>query len=133
MNRSGPERPRISVVILHLNPPEFLARCFASLAAGTRAPYEAIVVDNGSRELPEAVCAAHGARLLSEAEPGPGSARNCGVAASSGELLAFIDADCVAYPGWSSLKPLWPTLQPPYLSQSLRAPIFPVIIARHIA
>ena len=93
-------RPRISVVIPHLNQPDFLARCLASLAAGTRAPDEVIVVDNGSRDLPEAVCAAHGARLLTEAEPGPGPARNRGVTASSGDILAFIDADCLADPGW---------------------------------
>lgn len=99
-NGSGPVRPRISVVIPHLNQPDFLARCLASLAAGTRAPDEVIVVDNGSRELPEAICAAHGVRLLTEAEPGPGPARNRGVAASSGDILAFIDADCLADPGW---------------------------------
>lgn len=93
-------RPRISVVIPHLNQPEHLARCLAALAAGTRAPDEVIVVDNGSRELPEAACATHGARLLVEPEPGPGPARNRGVAASSGEILAFIDADCLADPGW---------------------------------
>lgn len=95
-----PQRPRISVVIPHLNQPDFLARCLASLAAGTRAPDEVIVVDNGSRDLPQAVCAAHGARLLTEAEPGPGPARNRGVAAATGDILAFIDADCLADPGW---------------------------------
>ena len=98
--QNGPGRPRISVVIPHLNQPEFLTRCLASLAAGSRAPDEVIVVDNGSRDLPEAVCAAHGARLLTEAEPGPGPARNRGVTASTGDILAFIDADCLADPGW---------------------------------
>jgi glycosyltransferase involved in cell wall biosynthesis len=91
---------RISVVIPHLNQPDYLARCLASLAAGTRAPDEVIVVDNGSATLPEAVCAAHGARLLQEPEPGPGPARNRGIAATTGEILAFIDADCLADPGW---------------------------------
>ncbi len=95
-----PAVPRISVVIPHLNQPEFLGRCLASLAAMTRAPDEVIVVDNGSRELPGAICAAHGARLLAEPEPGPGPARNRGVAAATGEVLAFIDADCLADPGW---------------------------------
>lgn len=99
-NGTGPGRSRISVVIPHLNQPAFLARCLAALAAGTRAPDEVIVVDNGSRDLPEAICAAHGARLLTETEPGPGPARNCGIAASSGDILAFIDADCLADPGW---------------------------------
>jgi len=94
------DRPRFSVVIPHLNQPEFLGRCLASLAAGARLPDEVIVVDNGSATLPAAVCASHGARLLTETEPGPGPARNRGVAASSGEILAFIDADCLADPSW---------------------------------
>jgi glycosyltransferase involved in cell wall biosynthesis len=97
---TGPTRPRISVVIPHLNQPEFLERCLASLAAGRRPPDEVIVVDNGSHKLPTAVCSAHGAQMLTEAEPGPGPARNRGVAASSGDILAFIDADCLADPGW---------------------------------
>ena len=90
----------ISVVIPHLNQPDFLARCLASLVAGTRAPDEVIVVDNGSRTLPKAICAVHGVLLLTEAEPGPGPARNLGVAAATGDVLAFIDADCLADPGW---------------------------------
>jgi GT2 family glycosyltransferase len=97
-----PARPRISVVIPHLNQPEFLARCLASWAAGVRAPDEEIVVDNDSHTLPEAICAAHRARLLTEAEPGPGQARNLVVAVSF------------------------------HLSQSLRAPTLPVTTARNI-
>ncbi len=92
---------RISVVIPHLNQPDFLDRCLASLAKGRRAPDEVFVVDNGSTTLPEAVCARYpGVRLLSEAAPGPGPARNRGVAASTGDILAFIDADCLADPDW---------------------------------
>lgn len=97
---ADPAQPRVSVVIPHLNQPDFLERCLASLAAGRRAPDEVIVVDNGSQVLPESLCAAHGARLLVEPEPGPGPARNRGVAAASGSILAFIDADCLADPGW---------------------------------
>jgi glycosyltransferase involved in cell wall biosynthesis len=99
-----PNRPtsaRISVVIPHLNQPAFLDRCLTSLAKGQRKPDEVIVVDNGSAELPEAICAAHaGLRLLHEVEPGPGPARNAGIAASTGDIIAFIDADCMADPGW---------------------------------
>lgn len=91
---------RISVVIPHLNQPAFLERCLASLAAGSRQPDEIVVVDNGSASLPEAICATHGVRLLHEAVPGPGPARNRGIAATTGEILAFIDADCLADPGW---------------------------------
>jgi glycosyltransferase involved in cell wall biosynthesis len=93
--------PRISVVIPHLNQPDHLRRCLASLFAGRLVPDEVIVVDNGSREMPVSVCDAFpGVQLLSEAKPGPGPARNRGVLASSGDILAFIDADCLADPLW---------------------------------
>ncbi len=98
--RLAGQRLRISVVIPHLNQTEELRRCLLSLRKGIEAPDEVVVVDNGSHELPEAICAAAGARLLQEAAPGPGPARNRGVAATTNEILAFIDADCLADLGW---------------------------------
>jgi glycosyltransferase involved in cell wall biosynthesis len=96
-----PASTRISVVIPHLNQPEFLARCLASLAAGSCIADEIFVVDNGSNALPKAVCAAYpSVRLLHEPTPGPGPARNRGVAEATGDILAFIDADCLADPLW---------------------------------
>ena len=95
--------PRISVIIPHLNQPEFLDACLATLEAQTlaRDAFEILVVDNGSRQLPEAVIARHpGVRLLQEKEPGPGKARNTGVKAALGNVFAFIDADCRAHPRW---------------------------------
>lgn len=92
---------RISVVIPHLNQPEFLARCLGSITAGQRRPDEIFVVDNGSETMPEEVCrAVDGVVLLRETEPGPGPARNLGVAQANGDILAFIDADCLADPAW---------------------------------
>ncbi|MEP5760234.1 MAG: glycosyltransferase [Litoreibacter sp.] len=92
---------RISVIIPHLNQPDFLRRCLTSLAQGTRQPDEIFVVDNGSDTLPEAVVENfEGVELLREPTPGPGPARNCGVEESTGDILAFIDADCLADPDW---------------------------------
>lgn len=92
---------QISVIIPHLNQPQALALCLRSLAAGARRPDEVIVVDNGSSALPKAALSAFpGAVLLQEGAPGPGPARNRGVAAAQGDVLAFIDADCQADGGW---------------------------------
>lgn len=94
----------IVVIIPHLNAPEALDRCLASLAAeraGSAPGLEAIVVDNGSAEMPAAVCAGYPfVRLEAEAEPGPGPARNHGARLATAPILAFIDADCTACPGW---------------------------------
>ncbi len=87
----------ITVVIPHLNQPDNLARCLAALADNTRAPDEIIVVDNGSAILPDVP--AH-VTLIQEKTPGPGPARNAGVAKARGNVLAFIDADCLARYDW---------------------------------
>jgi len=92
---------QLSVIIPHLNQSAMLGRCLASLATGQSKPHEIIVVDNGSAVLPQEVCDAWpGVRLMQEMQPGPGPARNRGVQAATGNVLAFIDADCVADPLW---------------------------------
>jgi cellulose synthase/poly-beta-1,6-N-acetylglucosamine synthase-like glycosyltransferase len=64
--------PAISVVIPHLGQPELLRLCLRSLAEQQDAPpFEVLVVDNGSAELPEEICVAFGARLLTGARPRP--------------------------------------------------------------
>jgi GT2 family glycosyltransferase len=101
--RSERQTGLISVVIPHLNQAEDLARCLASLSAQVRlsCQVEIIVVDNGSKTMPHAVCdRSPGCVLLMEPEPGPGPARNAGVARAKGAILAFIDADCVAHEEW---------------------------------
>lgn len=94
--------PRVSIILPHLNEPDLLL-CLRSLEAQASSgiPFEILVVDNGSRELPEATVAqVPHARLLREPTPGPGPARNCGAAAARAPILAFIDADCTADPNW---------------------------------
>jgi glycosyltransferase involved in cell wall biosynthesis len=92
----------ISVIIPHLNQAEYLQRCLESLARQTYAGnVEIVVVDNGSRALPRDIIAGFpNARLEQEEIPGPGPARNHGVARSSGEILAFTDADCTVDENW---------------------------------
>jgi glycosyltransferase involved in cell wall biosynthesis len=92
----------VSVIIPHLNQPEELRCCLQSLSAQTigRDAFEVIVVDNGSAELPHIEAQDFQIRLLQEMEPGPGAARNRGAAEAAGDMLAFIDADCRAHPGW---------------------------------
>jgi glycosyltransferase involved in cell wall biosynthesis len=95
--------PRATVVIPHLNTPALLARCLASVDAQSldHGSFEIIVIDNGSTTLPVAEVARHPrARLLTEATAGPGPARNTGIAAAQAPVIACIDADCIAAPGW---------------------------------
>ncbi len=95
----------ISIVIPHLNQPAFLVRCLTALAPQVELlrDAEVIVVDNGSKVLPTDVVAKFSfVRLEREAKPGPGPARNRGIEVSKGDILAFIDADCIANRDWLS-------------------------------
>lgn len=103
MSASIDNRPRVSVVIPHLNQLAALHECLDSVLAqqigGGRV--EVIVVDNGSSVTLTGVAAAYpDILLLDEPAPGPGLARNRGVLASTAPVLAFIDADCRAEAGW---------------------------------
>lgn len=96
-------KPAASIIIPHLNQPEALTRCLESLVAQpcSEGQLEIIVVDNGSRTSPACLASQFPhVRWLSESEPGPGLARNCGVKAAMADRLLFIDADCRADPHW---------------------------------
>lgn len=98
--------PAISVIIPHLNQPDTLLRCLSALGRqnGTFNLAEILVVDNGSEALPHALCADYpNVTLLCEAERGPGPARNAGIARARGDILAFIDADCIPDSNWLSV------------------------------
>jgi glycosyltransferase involved in cell wall biosynthesis len=101
--RSG-SAPKVSVIIPHYRDLGGLAICLAALERQSypRDRFEVIVADNASPEGAAAVAEviAQRAQLVVVPEKGAGPARNGGVAASSGEVLAFIDSDCVAEPAW---------------------------------
>ena len=93
-----------SVVIPHYNDLAALDRCLTALARQTvsQDQYEIVVADNGSPIGLEAVreAIAGRARLVEVLAKGAGPARNGGVAAAAGQILAFTDSDCLPEPGW---------------------------------
>jgi glycosyltransferase involved in cell wall biosynthesis len=87
----------VSVVIPHYNDLAALAECVRLLDSQTypRAGFEIIVADNNSACGMDAVrSAAPDAIVVPAPIQGAGPARNAGVAASRGDILAFIDSDC---------------------------------------
>jgi len=62
--------------------------------------FELLLVDNGSEQLPKDLALPEWARMLDCRTPGSYAARNVGVRAARGWLLAFTDADCAPDPCW---------------------------------
>jgi GT2 family glycosyltransferase len=93
------ELPSISVVIpTLLERNESLEACLSSLAALDYPDYEVIVVDNRPAGAPPVELP--GVRLVRETRPGTSAARNAGLAAAGGEIIAFTDDDVEVDQGW---------------------------------
>jgi glycosyltransferase involved in cell wall biosynthesis len=98
-----PELPTVSVVVPVRDGEATIRTCLEALLAQDwpREALELIVVDNRSTDATRAVVAQYPVRLLEERGiQSSYAARNRGVAASHGDILAFTDADCVPDPGW---------------------------------
>jgi len=95
-------RPVVSVVVPTRDRAGYLDVTLRSLAAQDLAePYELIVVDDGSSEGTAEVAERAGARLLRPAAgSGPNTARNAGIEAAQADLVALVDDDTEAPPGW---------------------------------
>jgi glycosyltransferase involved in cell wall biosynthesis len=89
--------PHVSVVIPVFNAAALVASALRSVFAQTFADFEVILVDDGSedREALDAALAEFSGRVRQIRQPngGPAMARNTGIAAATGELVAFLDAD----------------------------------------
>jgi GT2 family glycosyltransferase len=95
--------PPASIIIPTRGRPDYLAVALASIAPQARdAGAETIVVDDSvGLERNAEVAERFGARYLALGEPrGLNAARNAGIAAAQGTLLAFVDDDVEVHPGW---------------------------------
>ena len=94
----------ISVVICTyaLNRLDDLKQAVTSALSQTRSPLEVLVVVDHNADLLRRACdSLPGARIVeSRGQPGLSSARNTGVDASRGQVVAFLDDDATAAPDW---------------------------------
>lgn len=98
--------PKISVVICTFDRPDSLMRAVNSVLASDYPDFELVIVDNAPDRpsTKETVDRIDDPRVRYEAEPRAGlsRARNRGLAAAGGELIAFTDDDVEVDPGWLS-------------------------------
>ncbi|ELY95665.1 glycosyltransferase AglE [Natrialba hulunbeirensis JCM 10989] len=97
------ENPFVSIIIPVYNDPEGIRSCLTALQsqAYPETQFEVLVVDNGSTDGTRDVIRDFSVQLLVEDEvQGSYAARNKGIEASDGDVLAFVDADCTPEPEW---------------------------------
>ena len=90
----------VSVVVAAHNAIATIASCLDSVGSQSRRPRETLVVDDGSSDGTGQLVAASfpHVHLLGQANAGPASARNRGIAEATGRWIAFLDADDVWHP-----------------------------------
>jgi glycosyltransferase involved in cell wall biosynthesis len=86
---------KISIIIPVFNTEKYLAEAIESVLSQTLKPTEIIVVDDGSTDKSVEVARQFEplVRIISQANKGVGAARNVGIQETSGDFLAFLDAD----------------------------------------
>lgn len=100
---TAPQAPEVSIVVCTRSRPELLARCLESIAGLDVPATEVIVVDNAPGDpRTAALCEQRPVRYLAAGGAPLSALRTRGARASRGELVAFIDDDCIADPGWLS-------------------------------
>jgi GT2 family glycosyltransferase len=92
--------PRVSVIVCTHNGSRTLGECLTHLTHLDYPDYEVIVVDDGSTDRVPAIASEFNVRLIRTQNRGLSSARNTGLAAATGQLVAYIDDDAYPDPHW---------------------------------
>jgi len=93
--------PKVSIVICAYNAERTMRQCLESLRRLDYPNYEVIIVDDGSHDATAQIAANFPEfRLIRQPNKGLSAARNVGLHAALGELIAYTDSDCVVDPHW---------------------------------
>ena len=92
--------PRVSVVVCTHNGARTLSECLDGLGTIAYPDFEVIVVSDGSTDATAEIARRHGFRLIRRERIGLAAARNAGMQAAGGEIVAYIDDDARPDPHW---------------------------------
>ena len=94
----------VTAVVPVFNGERFLAQALKSIFEQSLPPDEVIVVDDGSTDGSAAIARDLGARVISQPNAGAPAAKNVGIAAATGQLIAFLDSDDLWTPDKTRLQ-----------------------------
>ncbi len=90
----------ISIVIPAYNEERYLSKTLSSIARLHRQPDEVIVVDNSSTDATARIAQQFGAKVIRVPRKNVGLARQRGLEAATGDIVASTDADTIVPPLW---------------------------------
>jgi O-antigen biosynthesis protein len=92
--------PRFSVIVCSYNGQRTIRECLAGVQRLEYPDFEGIVVDDGSIDATATIAREYGIRVISTENRGLSSARNTGLKAASGQIVAYLDDDASPDPHW---------------------------------
>jgi GT2 family glycosyltransferase len=92
--------PRVSVVVCTYNGARIIRDCLEGLSRLDYPEYEVIVVVDGSTDATVAIVRQYDCRVIQTENRGLAAARNTGLRAATGEIVAYIDDDAYPDPHW---------------------------------
>jgi O-antigen biosynthesis protein len=92
--------PKISVIVCSYNGARTLRECLDGLVGLDYPDYEIIVVNDGSTDDTPAIAQDYPVRLINQSNKGLSAARNVGLAASNGDIVAYLDDDAFPHRYW---------------------------------
>ena len=104
--------PEVSVVVCAYNEERYIGQCLDSISALDYPGLDVVVCDDGSTDRTREIASRYPFRLLALEHAGLSAARNAGLLAARGEIIAYLDADAACDPDW-----------PFHLALSLEGPV----------
>jgi GT2 family glycosyltransferase len=92
--------PSVSVVVCTYNGARTIRECLEGFLRLQYPNFEVIVVNDGSNDSTPTIAREYGFRVISSENRGLSAARNTGMEAASGEIVAYIDDDARPDPHW---------------------------------
>lgn len=95
-----PEWPTMSAIVCAYDAERYIEECLDSLVKVDYPGFEVVVLDDGSSDRTLELARRFPVKLIQLEHGGLSRARNAGIEASTGEIVAFIDADAYCHPEW---------------------------------